>query len=149
MKELTLTIEPRDHQSLLREPVVVEIALRNTSNTAVVVNNRLLLNSAASPETSREIVIWIDGPIGYINLTRFNIRSGAPQKEFFIKLKPNEEVRKSYEITNFNSMHQTGKYSIYAVYNNVYDVKIDGKRAWVGMLKSDNVTIERIEETVH
>ena len=138
---LVIAVQPR--ASRIGNDVVLDVALRNPHSAPIAVNGRLLLNRADAPPGYGELALTVEGPPGYENNVAFTVRSGRPSKEHFVVLEPGAELRQTYSLHAYESLHLPGRYRLWATYRNETRETVDGMAAFVGAVSSDEVELER------
>jgi hypothetical protein len=139
--EFEIRVEPA--VSGVEDDVVLDVALRNAEALPLAVNGRLLLNNPGAPSGYGELALSVEGPPGYGTATVFTVRSGPAAPEDFVVLGPGEEIRRSYALSDYESLHLPGRYRIWVTYRNEVAATVGGLHAWVGAVASNAVSIER------
>lgn len=142
---LELTLVAKAQKTAIDEALLVEVILHNKGSEPTTINGRLLFNSVHAPDYAKEITIEIVGPPDYFSLIKFHVNAGPPQPEHFVELKPNEIIRKTFELTKYFSMHVPGEYRLVATYTNTSDLRVYGRKTWTGKLTSNTVTVKRVK----
>src|SRR5437868_48763 len=106
--EVELTPRVRAHG----ERVTITLRLVNIGVRPVVVNRRMLLNAPGTPPQYGEIRLRVEGPRGYKNEIAYQVRAGEPIPTDFVMLAPQERVERSYTLTDYESLHEVGRYRL-------------------------------------
>jgi hypothetical protein len=141
---LEIMLETASPYVALGEPVLVDVTLRNIGDAPMTINGRLLLNSKHAPAKAREIAIEVDGPPNYFSTIKFHVNAGPPKPQHFFELKAGESICKTYDVTEFFSLHLPGKYHLRAFYSNTTHIHMFGRMAWTGNILSNTILIERL-----
>ena len=89
-----------------------------------------------------EVWIEVQGPRGYRNMRGFRVRAGAPSNEHFVSLVPGASAERSWELTDYQSLHVPGDYVLALTYHNAIDRAPDGRAVETGRI-SASVRIHR------
>jgi len=130
---LELDVQVVPENSPAGAPVTLELVLRNRSTNMVTVNARLLITPGGE---LGEIAIDVDGPDGYLNEAGFRVRAGEPGPEDFADLRPGGEIRRSWSLARYQSLHLPGDYRLTATYHNEIPTAPDGRPVIAGKLSA-------------
>lgn len=111
---LRASVEPVS--SSVGDPVSLAVRLFNTGETEISVSRRLLLNHPDAPAGYGEVFVETDGPPRYRNVRRFHVRAGAATDADFVTLQPGAHVGREYMLTDYESLHVPGRYSLVVGY---------------------------------
>ena len=133
-----ILILDRDSYSL-GESITAKVVLKNEGTSSQIVNGRLSLNSAVTPQPFREIAFAIFDPTGAEVGFALKVNRGFPEADDFKELRPGETIEDEYPIHKYYILNKPGKYTIQSIYQNQSDPG-DGREAWKGELKSNVVS---------
>lgn len=119
------------------------VRLINTSDADVIVNGRLLVAPAHTPEAFRELTFEVRGPSGYRNSRLVQVNAGPPRPEDFVTLPPGEAIEREAELTELESLHLPGCYEVRATYTNQTGAERLIRRPWSGTITSEWERVER------
>lgn len=136
--QLSLSLRFTKSAYELGSPVSCVIALKNTSATALVVNNRFLVNLPTGP---REIALQVIDPS--LQVVPFTSRVNASSEtDKYIVLQPGSSTSITYTLTDDYELVAKGKYSVTAYYENRFEAPTSSglSAAWKGRLKSNKAS---------
>lgn len=96
------------------ERIIVDLILKNVSNSPLCINSRMVINHNSAPSQYREVELFLESKEG--NLMDFDCRVNtrrATEKDYRV-VQPGESVTRKFEITNCYKIKKTGKYAIRA-----------------------------------
>jgi len=145
---LQLTIKSDREVYKVGEEIKIELILENISEEEIVVCTVWL------PSLNMEFKVTRDGekiePIVII------YELAPLKREDYVKLKPGENIIKSFDISKYVPIDKSGNYNIKVSYNNWYNWYYDESEgelgdkisidAWTGTLTSNSITIEVIDK---
>jgi len=137
---LNLTIATDKNLYTSAESIKCTLALRNISKRTLTVNERLLLNYDAT--FPHEVLFNIIAPDGKLLELIPIIKASLPKPRDFTTLAPSKFLMKTFELTQYFSFAQQGKYRIQAVYENHHQP--ENMVVWTGNIKSNLTEIEII-----
>jgi len=143
MAKLILSIKLENTVYRSGEAVRALVSLTNSGTEEIVVNKRMAANFSNAPELVRDVAFTVKGPTDQLLpfIARVNVR---PVKHSdFIILSPGETIVMPYELGTLYDLRDSGRYSIYAEYQNAIDPDRN-ITAWKGKLKSNEVVFEVI-----
>jgi hypothetical protein len=139
----SITIAVTPPVSGVTDQLELAVTLGNPGKRPLAVNGRLLVNSPDAPHGYGELSISVQGPVGYVNATRFSVRAGLPEESSFVLLAPDAEIRASYRLHSYESLHLAGVYRLWVTYHNEVPGSAHGQPAFLGAVSSTAVEIER------
>jgi hypothetical protein len=120
------------------EEVVALVLLFNFGDDPVLVNSRLAI--VGLPETSGEVRLEIVSPLGQTVPFTARVNIGRPTAEDFSTVVPWNCVGRRYELLSYFDLEETGRYTVTAVYRNIWtdpeEGSLAGGPAWTGELRS-------------
>jgi hypothetical protein len=142
--KLELAVRVQQETSRVDDPVTLIVRLRNLGEKGIVVNRRLLLNVPEAPPGYGELFVETEGPPGYANITHFDVRTGAAQASDFAELAPGAHVGRAYVLTDYESLHLPGRYSVTVTYHNETAPRGLGEAVFCGAIRSSAVKLMRM-----
>ena len=123
----------------LGQTIQAKVILRNAGSEPVLVNARLAWNREAAPFPFREITFQWTRSSGANPNFALIVDRGFPKDDDFIQLAPNATVERTFDITFYFEIEETGGYSLQAIYENQSEPE-DGREVWKGELKSNLIS---------
>jgi hypothetical protein len=119
----------------LGEPIVCTMTLKNTGSTALVVNNRFLVNRASGPH---EVAFQVIDPV-LLAVPFSSFVNSKSESDQYRALPSGASETVTYILTNHYTLTKLGKYSVVGFYENKADppVSLSLPTAWKGRLKSN------------
>ncbi len=138
---LRLEIAVTPAQSKIGAETTLTVTLINSSASPIAVNKRLQLNHRQAPPGYGEIFVNVQGPPGYQNQTRFQIRSGPPAAADFTQLPPGAQITETYRLWRYESLQLLGGYRVWVTYQNVVAATLQGRTVFTGVVESAPITL--------
>ncbi|GEM_PF-3487576 len=137
----TATLEKTEYTG--EEPINFDFALKNTGKNPVYVNKRFYFGSEEAPKNQKEVYVTVTAPSGEKLPYKFPYEPGYPKSDYFVLLKPDEEIKAEYPRNlrgNFE-FTEPGTYTATAVYQNTFGREL-GLDVFGGKLTSGPVKFE-------
>ncbi len=140
-QQLQIRLETPKQTYSAGEPIIVTLVLKNQSNSPVTVNKRMGINPKNMAPGSWEVKFDVKFPPGERLITATLINRGEPTKNDFLELRPGQEIRKNYTMSDFYWMELAGEYKVKATYYNSADGSKFGLSAWIGQIESNAASL--------
>jgi hypothetical protein len=129
-----------------QDPIKIGFKLKNKSNSPIYVNKRFYLGQEEDTVKDRDLYLSVISPSGQKLSYKFPYKTGLPKSDYFVLLKPGEEVSSEYprNINGTFEFNEPGEYKITAVYQNAYGIEI-GVDAFKDKIESNSITISVIK----
>jgi hypothetical protein len=135
---LTFSISFNKTVYALGEPIVCTMTLKNTGSTALVVNNRFLVNNPMGPH---EVSFQITDPV--LKQMPFDIKVNASsQSNYYVSLPGGAIDTFSCNLADYFDFTVKGLYKVAAFYENKLNapISLGLPSAWKGRLRSNKLT---------
>jgi len=111
-----LTIESTRQSFKHGEAIPISICLRNTADSPLLFNARMLVNSPYAPKNCREITIFISDQDGRALPFESKIRAGSPSQNDFKTLPSGSTYSVQYSITRDFNLKGVTSITLHAIY---------------------------------
>lgn len=143
---LQLHLELNKNKVTLGHLPEVTLRLYNSGHDEKLINSRMLLVPAHSPDRLKEVEFHFITPKGVVNLKKFAVNRKKSDKNNFARLLPGEYIIRSYDLSKYYSYKAKGRYKITGYYQNQVDLEINNLTSWQGKLQSNEKQFEVYEE---
>ncbi len=117
-------------------PVWIVVSLHNPLGKTMLVNGRLLVDTADGQPERHEIELAVTGPGGEALDFAANINAPAPADEDFVEIAAGADHSRDIRLDTYFDMKKPGAYSVKVSYSNSVAMTRSGVEAFVGEVQA-------------